>query len=168
MDDNEQKILRFPPPSPGFIPSTLPFFVVGIGASAGGIEALAGNGLAGKRILVVDDAPETLEALALLLAGEGALVTTASCAARALEIVEQSQEAFHLVVSDIGMPDMDGYALLAALRKLAMTATTPAVAMSGFTRPRDVNQALAAGFETHIRKPVAFDQFIATAARVSR
>lgn len=40
MDDNERKILQFPPPSPGFIPSSLPFFVVGIGASAGGIEAL--------------------------------------------------------------------------------------------------------------------------------
>ena len=82
--------------------------------------------LAGKRILLVDDANETLEALAVLLTHEGALVTTASS-----------------------------------------TATTPAIALSGFTRPNDVTRALSAGFETHIRKPVVFDQFIATAVRIS-
>jgi two-component system CheB/CheR fusion protein len=131
-------------------------------------EISALRSLDGKRILLVDDATETVEALAGLLASEGARVTSATSAAQALELVAGAAEAFHLIISDIGMPEMDGYALLAALRTLKPTATTPAIALSGFTRPSDVNRALSAGFETHIRKPVAFDQFIATAGRVSR
>jgi two-component system CheB/CheR fusion protein len=124
--------------------------------------------LVGKRILLVDDAIETVEALAALLANEGARVTSAPGAARALELVGSAAETFHLIISDIGMPEMDGYALLAALRALQPTASTPAIALSGFTRPSDVSHALSAGFETHIRKPVDFEQFIATAARVSQ
>ena len=65
------------------------------------------------------------------------------------------------------MPEMDGYTLLAALRTHPATAATPAIALSGFTRPSDVNRALKAGFETHIRKPVTFDQFLATAGRIA-
>jgi two-component system CheB/CheR fusion protein len=124
--------------------------------------------LVGKRILLVDDAIETVETLAALLANEGARVISAGGAAQALELVGGAAETFHLIISDIGMPEMDGYALLAALRALPPTASTPAIALSGFTRPSDVNRALSAGFETHIRKPVDFDQFIATAARVSQ
>jgi two-component system, chemotaxis family, CheB/CheR fusion protein len=124
--------------------------------------------LNGKRILFVDDATETLEALSALLGAEGVLVTTASSGVQALELVEKTIEPFHLIISDIGMPGMDGYQLLAELRKRAATAATPAIALSGFTRPNDVNRALDAGFETHVRKPVALDQFIATAVRLSR
>jgi two-component system CheB/CheR fusion protein len=64
------------------------------------------------------------------------------------------------------MPGMDGHALLAELRKLPATAGAAAIALSGFTRPRDVDVALAAGFDSHVRKPVAFDQFIALARRI--
>ena len=95
-------------------------------------------------------------------------MTSAPGPAQALELVGGAAESFHLIISDIGMPEMDGYALLAALRTLQATANTPAIALSGFTRPSDVSRALSAGFETHIRKPVDFDQFIATATRVSQ
>jgi two-component system CheB/CheR fusion protein len=131
-------------------------------------ETTKARNLHGKRILLVDDSIETVEALTALLANEGARVSSASGAAQALELVGRADQAFHLIISDIGMPEMDGYALLAALRALQPTASTPAIALSGFTRPSDVSRALSAGFETHIRKPVDFDQFIATAARVSR
>ena len=144
------------------------FPVVNPQISAGSPESAKTKSLAGKRILLVDDSIETVEALAALLANEDARVASASGAAQALELVGHAAEAFNLIISDIGMPDMDGHALLAALRGLEPTASTPAIALSGFTRPSDVNRALAAGFETHIRKPVDFDQFIATAARVSR
>ncbi|HYD95291.1 MAG TPA: CheR family methyltransferase [Noviherbaspirillum sp.] len=136
--------------------------------SAPGHEVPATLKLARKRVLLVDDATETLEALAALLTCEGAQVSTASSSAQALRLVEQSPETFQLIISDIGMPDMDGYELLTALRNLEATATTPAIALSGFTRPGDVNRALASGFETHVRKPIAFDQFISTVARISR
>jgi two-component system CheB/CheR fusion protein len=56
---------------------------------------------------------------------------------------------------------------LAELRKLKATAGTPAIALSGFTRPADVSHARTAGFDAHVCKPVAFEQFIATASRLS-
>jgi two-component system CheB/CheR fusion protein len=124
--------------------------------------------LAGKRILLVHDAAETLETLSGLLAVEGAEVTAASGGDQALEMAQGSSEPYHLIVSDIGMPSMDGYTLLAELRKHPATATTPAIALSGFTRPSDVDRALEAGYETHVRKPIVFDQFIAMAGRLSR
>jgi two-component system CheB/CheR fusion protein len=123
--------------------------------------------LAGKRILLVDDAADTLESLGALLSMENAQVTTAFSGAAALNAVAAAAEPFDLIISDIGMPEMDGYTLLAELRKLKATATAPAIALSGFTRPADVSNALAAGFDTHICKPVAFDQFIATASRLN-
>ncbi|HEY8606765.1 MAG TPA: chemotaxis protein CheB [Noviherbaspirillum sp.] len=126
------------------------------------------SSLAGKCVLLVDDATETLDMLKTLLEEDGALVTAASGPAEALKLVDASRESFQLIVSDIGMPDMDGYTLLAELRKRPATAATPAIALSGFTRNSDVNRALEAGFETHVRKPVSFDQFINTAARTSK
>jgi two-component system CheB/CheR fusion protein len=123
--------------------------------------------LSGKRILLVDDVSEVLESLSELLKSEGADVTTARSGADALAIVKDTPSAFDLIISDIGMPDMDGYSLLAQLRKLSATTIAPAIALSGFTRPVDVEHALQAGFETHVRKPIAFDQFIATVSRLS-
>jgi two-component system CheB/CheR fusion protein len=123
--------------------------------------------LAGKRILLVDDAAETLESLGVLLSMENAQVITASSGAEALKATTAATEPFDLIISDIGMPEMDGYMLLAELRKLKATAGTPAIALSGFTRPADVSHARTAGFDAHVCKPVAFEQFIATASRLS-
>jgi two-component system CheB/CheR fusion protein len=128
--------------------------------------ASSGNNLTGKHILLVDDGIDMLESLAGLLGMEGAIVTTAASGPDALAAVGQTEATYHLIVSDIGMPGMDGHALLAELRKLPATAATPAIALSGFTRPKDVDVALAAGFDSHVRKPVAFDQFIALAKRM--
>ena len=144
------------------------FPVTNPGSSLPLTDTLNTRGLVGKRILLVDDAVETVEALAALLETEGAQVTSAPGPSQALELAGSAAETYHLIISDIGMPEMDGYALLAALRELPASASTPVIALSGFTRPIDVSRALAAGFETHIRKPVDFDQFIATVARVSR
>ncbi|MDB5796951.1 MAG: signal transduction histidine kinase with CheB and CheR [Paucimonas sp.] len=123
--------------------------------------------LAGKRILLVEDALETLELLGELLSAEGAKVSAASSAAQALGFAESASEPYQLIISDLGMPGIDGFQLLAKLRKLNATASTPAIALSGFTRPSDANRALEAGFETHVRKPVLLDQFIVTASRIS-
>jgi two-component system CheB/CheR fusion protein len=144
-----------------FLPLAVPHHTTPLPAAKGN------RSLAGKRVLLVDDATETLEALGILLGAEGAIVTSASSGVQALQIVEASSEPFHLIVSDIGMPGMDGYQLLGELRKRKATAKTPAIALSGFTRPSDVNRTLEAGFETHARKPVILDQFIVTAARIS-
>jgi two-component system, chemotaxis family, CheB/CheR fusion protein len=145
-----------------FLPVTLPKQKISAPTLAEGSRTLAG-----KRVLLVDDATETLESLGNQLGMEGAKVSSASGGAEALKIATDASEPYHLIISDIGMPDMDGYTLLAELRKVKATATAPAIALSGFTRPADVACALAAGFETHVRKPVVFDQFIATASRLS-
>ncbi|MDB5842491.1 MAG: chemotaxis protein [Herminiimonas sp.] len=145
------------------------FLPLAIARHTAPLPAEQGSGtLAGKRILLVDDAWEMLETMSGLLDAEGAQVRTASSGAEALRIAEDSAEPYHLIISDIGMPGMDGYALLAELRKRKATMATPAIALSGFTRPSDVDRALNAGFETHVRKPVAFDQFIAMVSRISR
>jgi two-component system CheB/CheR fusion protein len=128
--------------------------------------ASSGNNLTGKHILLVDDGVDMLESLAALLGMEGAVVSTAASGPDAIALAQQASNRYHLIVSDIGMPGMDGHALLAELRKLHTTASTPAIALSGFTRPKDVDVALAAGFDSHVRKPVAFDQFIALAKRM--
>ena len=121
--------------------------------------------LSGKRILLVDDTMQVLEALGNLLAMEGAQVATASSAPDAIKAAQDASEPFNLLISDIGMPGMDGYTLLAELRKVAATATTPAIALSGFTRPNDVERALQAGYQTHIPKPILFDEFIAVVGK---
>ena len=124
--------------------------------------------LAGKRILLVDDTVQTLASLGDLMSLEKAHVTTASSGEEAIRRAQEAVEAFDLIISDIGMPGMDGYMLLEALRKIQTTATTPAIALSGFTRPKDVERALQAGFRAHVRKPVVFDQFLALAAKTCK
>jgi two-component system, chemotaxis family, CheB/CheR fusion protein len=124
--------------------------------------------LSGKRILLVDDTQESIEPLAALLGMENALVTIAGSGSEAIGVAAKSPQAFDLIISDIGMPGMDGYALLAELRKLEATANTPAIALTGFTRESNANEALAAGFMAHMPKPVSLDQLLETAARITR
>lgn len=145
------------------------FLPLAISQYASSISAVAvRGGLTSKRVLLVDDVVEMLDLLGEMLEMEGAIVVKANNAMAALQIARTAEKPFHLIISDIGMPDMDGYELLTQLRSLGATDTTPAIALSGFTRPSDVEQALAAGFETHVRKPVALDQFIATASRICK
>ena len=63
---------------------------------------------------------------------------------------------FDLLVSDVGMPHMDGYEMIAELRRLPRTAALPAIALTGYGRPQDVQRALGAGFNAHVDKPVDF------------
>jgi len=65
---------------------------------------------------------------------------------------------FDLVISDVGMPHMDGYEMIAELRAQPRTAALPAIALTGYGRAQDVQRALVAGFNAHINKPVDFAQ----------
>ncbi|MGI4861033.1 MAG: CheR family methyltransferase [Janthinobacterium lividum] len=111
-----------------------------------------------KKILLVDDTLETLEAFRTLLELEGAQVRTESNGVDALRAT--AEERFDVVLSDIGMPGMDGYEFVRALRGAPATATIPAVAMTGFGRAQDVERALEAGFNTHLGKPVSLDALL--------
>jgi two-component system CheB/CheR fusion protein len=71
-----------------------------------------------------------------------------------------SVSEFDLIISDISMPEMDGYEFLQALRAKPRYGETPAIALTGFGRDEDVEQALEAGFTTHLTKPLDFDNLV--------
>lgn len=106
------------------------------------------------RVLVVDDEPDSLELIAFLLQQEGAIVQMAADVQQALAVFE----AFcpDLLISDIGMPETDGYALVQQLRKRisAPSKMIPAIALTAFARDEDRHRALSAGFQRHLAKPV--------------
>jgi two-component system CheB/CheR fusion protein len=110
--------------------------------------------LVGMRVLLVDDAPDTLETFGYLLEHEGAVVTPASSGAEALRLAATAD--FDLLVSDVGMPQMDGYEMIAQMRGRPRTAALPAIALTGYGREQDVQRALSAGFNAHVDKPVDF------------
>jgi PAS domain S-box-containing protein len=112
-------------------------------------------------VLLVDDDSDTREALALLLGERGMTVTEARSVADALDALATQRP--DVVVTDIGMPDADGYALLRALRERdrADERHTPAVAVTGYAAGTDRREALAAGFDDHLAKPVEIDALVA-------
>jgi two-component system CheB/CheR fusion protein len=112
----------------------------------------AHRALAGVRILLIDDAPDTLETFGYLLEYEGAVVTPAPSGVEALRL--GASETFDLVISDVGMPQMDGYEMMEQMRNRPSTKALPAIALTGYGRRQDMQRALAAGFNAHVDKPV--------------
>jgi CheY-like chemotaxis protein len=108
--------------------------------------------LDGFEVLLVDDEPDTLSMFRAALEQAGARVRAASSAMEALHEVDRAQP--DLLVTDLGMPGMDGYELLRALRSRDGAAAYPAVAVSAYARPEDRTRSLAAGFQAHLAKPV--------------
>jgi signal transduction histidine kinase/ActR/RegA family two-component response regulator len=111
------------------------------------------NRLAATRILVVDDDADTRDVLQAVLEAAGAEVVTASSAAEARDLFIRTHPT--VMVADIGMPGEDGYALIASIRRLETgTSHVPAIALTARTHQDDAAQALAAGFQVHLSKPV--------------
>jgi NO-binding membrane sensor protein with MHYT domain/CheY-like chemotaxis protein/nitrogen-specific signal transduction histidine kinase len=108
--------------------------------------------LSGVRVLVIDDAPDTLDVLEQILAYSGAATMTAPGAGAALALLEH--EVPDVIVSDVGMPDVDGFELMRRIRRRAATAAIPAIALTAFTRQDDRVKALQAGFTDYLAKPV--------------
>jgi CheY-like chemotaxis protein len=110
--------------------------------------------LEGIHILLVDDEPDTREFQAFLLEQSGATVTAVASGLEALQGLEQSIP--DLLVSDIGMPQMDGYMLIEKIRSLPLQqgGMIPAIALTAYAAEIDQHRALQVGFQTHITKPV--------------
>jgi CheY-like chemotaxis protein len=121
-------------------------------------EELRGDELAGLRILVVDDEPETLELVGHALREAGADVVMASGAEHALELLGTHDP--HVVLSDLQMPDLDGYELMRRLRAVARPVV--AVALSASASTADAKRALDAGFSVHVAKPIAMMDLVVT------
>ena len=112
------------------------------------------SNLQGTRILVVDDDQDSQELLAFMLEQEGAEIQTASSAVEALSLVTQWQP--DVLLSDIGMPQMDGYTLIRHIRNLPKEqgGEVPAIALTAYAAEADKETALSSGFQQHIAKPV--------------
>jgi CheY-like chemotaxis protein len=124
--------------------------------------------LGGVHVLVVDDEPDARALLKLLLEKCEALVTTAASASEALEAVRRAKP--DVVISDIGMPEEDGYALIRMLRALPSDegSDIPAVALTAYARSEDRTRALLSGFQSHVAKPVDATELVATVASLAR
>jgi PAS domain S-box-containing protein len=103
------------------------------------------------KILVVEDSDDTAEMLRHLLRMSGATVVTANGGLEALRIA--SEKDFDVVLSDISMPEMDGYEFLRRLRTLSGGENIPVLALTGFGRPEDIERTKKEGFFSHISKP---------------
>ena len=115
--------------------------------------------LSGIRVLIVDDEDDSIEIVGRILERKGAEVCTARSMARALE--EFTRFSPQVLITDIGMPEHDGYELLARLRELPGGRSVPAVALTAMARNEDRIRALRAGFHLHIVKPVDFTELVA-------
>ncbi len=111
--------------------------------------------LDGVTILVVDDHPDSLDAMGLMLGSLGARVLVAADGTRALEIL--GRERPDLVLTDLRMPTMDGFELARRLRVDPRTARTRVVALTGLDDEADYLRTLEAGFDGHLTKPVEYD-----------
>lgn len=121
--------------------------------------------LRGRRVLVVDDDADSRDLLARILAESGMHVRLASDAQSALQALQL--ERFDLLLSDISMPDMDGYELLRRVRAGGLPAADlPAVALTAFARAEDRSRALDAGFAVHVTKPLDPSSLLSAVAQV--
>ncbi|HSI34146.1 MAG TPA: response regulator, partial [Tepidisphaeraceae bacterium] len=124
--------------------------------------------LAGLRVLVVDDEPDARHLVTHVLTARGAAAVAVPSGHAALALL--GARPFDLLVSDIGMPELDGYELVQRLR--AMTddahgnARIPAIALTAFARTEDRTRALLAGYQLHLPKPVETPELLAAVGAV--
>ena len=135
---------------------------------AGAPSAPALERLDGLHVLVVEDNADGLEVMSLMIEQAGAKVTGAASVREAFEALESLQP--DALVSDIGLPDEDGYGLIKRLRarEAERGGFLPAVAMTGFARTEDRARILAAGFQIHVPKPINPAELTAAIAAVAR
>ncbi len=122
--------------------------------------------IAGLKVLVVDDDRDARELLRKLLEDEKAAVTTAPSAKEAAALL--AEQRFDVLVSDIGMPGEDGYALMQRVRDMRGGRDLPAIAISAYAGAEDRVQAVRAGFRLHLAKPVEPAELLAMVASVTR
>src|SRR5919202_6835108 len=123
--------------------------------------------LKGLRVLIVDDEADARELLATILDQSGAQVMAAASAGEALEFLSQSKA--DVLVSDIAMPKVDGYALIRQVRELQAEqgGYIPAVALTAYARESDRISALEAGFQVHLAKPYDPDELVTLVAKLA-
>jgi CheY-like chemotaxis protein len=110
-------------------------------------------------LLIIEDAEDTLTLLQTALGARGYQTSACESAQEALRLAAGTK--FDLIVSDIGLPQMDGYALLKRLREMPHLSDVPAIALTGYAASKDAEQALDAGFDMHLAKPIEPSELVA-------
>jgi signal transduction histidine kinase len=123
--------------------------------------------LGGLSILVVDDEPDARTVVAETLKLEGARVTVTDSAMSAFAKLQEAGAHFDIIVTDIGMPEEDGYSLVRRLRALQKGRQMLAIAVTGYASNSDVEAAMDAGFDLHVPKPVDFNTFVPMVRRLA-
>jgi CheY-like chemotaxis protein len=144
---------------------TLPVLVAGADAGGDGrsdTSAIQPASLAGVQALVVDDQPDALDYVGRVLEEQGARVVRANSAREALARLRDANQAFDVLVTDIGMPETSGYDFLRIVREELHLdgARLPAIAVTAFAREEDRTRSLQAGFQQHLAKPVQVVELI--------
>lgn len=150
--------LHLPLATPGALPAARPDTVAGL--------PLAPPELGGMTVLVIDDELDSLELVQQVLAASDATILTATGAREALRLVELRRP--DLIISDIGMPLVDGFELIRRVRAMPDRdiAGVPAIALTAFSRREDQQRALEAGFDEFLAKPVAPATLLQTVAAI--
>jgi PAS domain S-box-containing protein len=120
--------------------------------------------LTGMQILVVDDEADSRGYVAFVLEQHGAKVTTAASANEAIQLFTQLQP--DVFISDIGMPDVDGYTLLRQIKALNLNPEIPAIAITAYASEDDQQKAVQAGFHSHLAKPIEPDKLVTVIAKL--
>ena len=141
-----------------------PASALGFDATLDPLSSIALPDLNGVEVLIVDDEPDGRALLAFILESQGARTQAAQNGLEALEHL--GQRRFDIVLSDIGMPDMDGYAFVREARKLdsGRDSPLPAIAVTAYARPEDRQRSLLAGYQMHLSKPLEARELIAAVA----
>jgi PAS domain S-box-containing protein len=133
----------------------------GVGEPRNGAGAL--NGI---RVLLVEDEADARELLRRFMADAGAVVSVAESAREAMQMYAHHPP--HVLVSDISMPDEDGYSMLRKIRETSNGSRVPAVAVTAYARPEDRDRAIAAGYELHLAKPVHAAELVQAVAQLAQ
>jgi PAS domain S-box-containing protein len=125
------------------------------------LEAIELPELSSAAVLIVDDEPDGRTLMVRILEGRGAEVTAVATAVEALELMRH--EHFDILVSDIGMPDLDGYELMRRARALDPNRKSPmpAIAVTAYARAEDRQRSLLAGYQMHLSKPIEARELVA-------
>lgn len=129
-------------------------------SAAADVSSVASSRLEGLRVLVVDDDQDSLELVLLLLQRAGATVSATASAREALQLLKTT--AVDVLISDIGMPEMDGYMLIQQIRTRPNLQTIAAIALTAYAGEINQQRAFAAGFQAHLAKPVEPAELIQT------
>ncbi len=128
------------------------------------VPVLGDTALEGVRVLVVDDQPDAREMISEALTSYGAIVTVAGSAQEAVDALPRCHP--EVLVTDIGMPDEDGFALLRRIRALpGPDRMLPAIAVTAYARAEDARRVMGAGFQSHVAKPARLDILAHAVAR---